>query len=288
MPSLASASDARTQVDRRIAAGAAAAVKIVNVSGSIMVVGADTKEVSVLGSLGPGVERLDIEDENGVIAIRVRLPSGKMSKSSYNNADAILNITMPASHRLEVSTVSADQVVRAVKGALEVSSVSGDVRLELPAQAAVKTVSGDINLTGGSSTGKWRVSSVSGDIVLQRGAGSLDLNTVSGDATVELAAINGFRGRTTSGDVVLRGKVPRGAEISLDSVSGNLNLAGPAEAGLSLIVNSFSGNVETCFPAEKSVSEKSSTRERVSIRRGEGAATVRVNSMSGDVEVCDR
>jgi DUF4097 and DUF4098 domain-containing protein YvlB len=276
---------AATPIDKRVAAASGNAVRVVNVAGAITVVGGTQPEVHVTGTVGSGVERVDILNDAGTIVVRVVLP-----KTTLYNRDgqATLTVTIPAGSRLETSTVSADQNVRGISGAVQLSSVSGDLEAQLGStDAQVKTVSGDINLQGSGKSAKWRVSTVSGDVTLLRAAGSLELNTVSGDTQLELDQLTSFRGRTTSGDMQLRGRVLRGADVSYESVSGDLGIAVGTEAGMSIDASTFSGEISTCFGEKGKPTSEYSPGEKLSTRRGEGGATVRVKSLSGDVSICD-
>ena len=276
---------AATPIDKRVAAAPGNAVRLVNVAGAINVVGGTQPEVHVTGTLGSGVERVDVLNDAGTIVVRVVLPK----TTRYNrDGEAMLTVTIPASSRLETSTVSADQNVQGITGATQLSSVSGDLDARLAStDVQVKTVSGDIDLQGSGKAAKWRVSTVSGDVKLLRAAGALELSTVSGDSQLELDQLTSFRGRTTSGDMQLRGRVLRGADISYESVSGDLGIAVGTEAGMAIDASTFSGDISTCFGVQGKPTSEYSPGEKLSTRRGEGGATVRVKSLSGDVSICD-
>lgn len=279
------AAGATTPIDKRVAAAPGNAVRVVNVAGAISVVGGTRPDVHVTGTVGSGVERVDVLNDAGTIVVRVVLPK----KTSYNrDGQATLTVTIPAGSRLETSTVSADQNVRGISGVVQLSSVSGDLNAELASnEVQVKTVSGDIVMQGAGKSAKWRVSTVSGDVKLLRAAGSLELNSVSGDTQLELDQLTSLRGRTTSGDMNLRGRVLRGADISYESVSGDVGIAVGTEAGMSIDASTFSGEISTCFGEKGKQTSEYSPGEKLSTRRGEGGATVRVKSLSGDLSICD-
>jgi hypothetical protein len=102
-------------------------------------------------------------------------------------------------------TASGDVHLRAGGGRIDVNAVSGDVTVELAAEAdlAVRTVSGDVSMSGGSLT-SLRVNTTSGDIRVDSplvGGATHTIETLSGD--VSLAAIDDMRveARTVSGDL---------------------------------------------------------------------------------------
>lgn len=274
------------RIDKKIAAPPDGAVRIVNVSGSIAVVGDSTNEVRVTGMVGKTVERVDVINESGTIVVRVVLPKGV---NYYSDGDAILTIHVPGGSRLETSTVSADQRVQGISGAVELSAVSGDLNATLASpDVQIKTVSGDLNLTGHGKPAKWQITTVSGDVILARGAGSMELSTVSGDAQMTMDALTTLRARTTSGDMQLRGRLLKGADVSFQSVSGDLNLTMAAEAGLTIDAETFSGDIRTCFGAQGKPVGEYSPGEKLNTRQGDGGANLRIKTLSGDVMVCDR
>jgi hypothetical protein len=275
-----------TKVERRIAAAPGTKVRIVNVAGSVTVNGAAGSEVLVSGTLGASVERLDVVNENGAVLVKVVLPK----RNNYQrDADAYLMITLPASSPLEISTVSADQTVRGVGATADLTTVSGDIDARLLGNdAQVKTVSGDMRLEGGGKPGKWRVSTVSGDLAFAKGAGAMEINTVSGDAQLQLEQIALFRGKTTSGDMSLRGRAMPGAEIGFESVSGDLNVAAGSDSGMDIDASSFSGDIRTCFGAAGEPVSEYSPGSKLATRRGDGGVKVRAKSLSGDISICDR
>ncbi len=271
-------------IDRRVAADPEGTVAIANVAGSVRIEAWERPEVHVGGTIGAGVERVDVLRDGARVVVKVVMPRG----GSYSRGGTELQVKVPAASKLEVSSVSADVESRGVRGALRVNSVSGNVTLDFDAAPLeVKTVSGDVNLRGTGRAATSRVTTVSGDLRVERGAGSLEATTVSGDLALALEGLRSLRLRTTSGDVALRGAPERGASLEAESVSGDVGMTLRAAAGIELEAESFSGDIGTCFGARGT---RSGMGPGSSLRatRGEGGARLRIKTMSGDIEVCDR
>jgi hypothetical protein len=289
MPALAlAAADGRagTTVDRRIDAADTTAVAITNVAGSLVIVGASVNEVRVTGQLGPGVERLDLLREGNRIIVKVILPpKSSMSKSGA----AKLQIEMPRGHRVDVSAVSADVRVTGVAGAQDLRTVSGDI-VSGAAGAAVeiKSVSGDVTFNGGSRAGPITVATVSGDVDLRALAGAVEVSSISGDVGVLGSAVLAARIRTTSGEVELETTATPGASLQVDTVSGDVEIRARGEAGLAIEARSFSGGLATCFGAQGEATSRGGPGRRLEVTRGKGGTQLRVNSVSGEVDICDR
>jgi DUF4097 and DUF4098 domain-containing protein YvlB len=195
---------------------------------------------------------------------------------------------VPRDSEVDVSAVSADIKITGVQGVERLNSVSGDVVGELGgADAEVKTVSGEIRLKGHGAPARLQVNSVSGDVRLEHGAGDFEGTTVSGTLGVTLDSARSIRARTTSGDVRLEAKLARGANVEATSVSGDVSLRGSAEDGYSYEVSSFSGDISDCFDVQAEHG-KYMPGSRLQGSRGQGAGHVRIKTMSGDVQLCDR
>lgn len=280
VPALAS-DDKR--VEQRIAATPTGEVSITNVSGSVKVEGWNRSEVEVTGTLESNVERLELSKDGARVVVKVVLPN-----RSGNRSDADITVRVPVGAALDVSTVNADIDVRNVEGAQRLKTVSGDVRAAgVQGDAELKSVSGDINLRGRGKALDLRASTVSGNVVIAEAAGDIDVVTVSGDVVAEVSPANQARIRTTSGDARLTGRLAATARVEFETVSGDVTVAAAPVSGLSAEADSFSGDLTSCFGA-KGESTGRGPGSRMSLKRGDGGARMRVKTLSGDVRVCDR
>ena len=269
--------------DRTVAAQARGVVDISNVSGNVEVKGWDRAEISVHGELDGDIERVDVTSEGGHTSIKVVLPSHS------HGGEARLTVQIPKESELNVSAVSADVTSNGVLGAQHLNAVSGEVTAELAgADAEAKTVSGDIRLKGHGQPARLRVSTVSGDVHVDRGAGDFEASTVSGALVVSLDSARAVRTHSTSGDLRFEGKLARGATFEASSVSGDLNVRASAEGGYEYEVSSFSGDISDCFDVKSERTGKYMPGSRLQGTRGEGAGHMRLKTMSGDIQLCDR
>ena len=270
--------------DRQVPAQPRGVVDISNVSGAIAVTGWDRPEVSVHAELGAGVERVEVNSEGGRTVIKVVLPA-----HSGHDGEAHLQVQIPKDSELNVSAVSADVTSAGVLGVQHVSAVSGEVTAELAgSDLELKTVSGDVRLKGHGQPARLHVSTVSGDVHLEHGAGDLEAGTVSGTLVVSLDSARSVRARTTSGDLRFQGRLTRGADFDASTVSGDLDVRASAEGGYGYELKTFSGDIRSCFDAQAERSGKFMPGSTLQGTRGEGAGHVRLKTMSGDIQLCDR
>lgn len=164
-------------------------------------------------------------------------------------------VRVPAGVRLRASTVSGDVFASGLRANVDLSSVSGDVRLrDVTAQAV-------------------EAQSVSGDI---------ELIDVHAD---EVGA------QTVSGDVDFSGEIRRGGDYDFQTLSGDVVLRVPRGIGAEVTASTFSGDFETSFPFTSTGVQRESKwarRQRINGTIGDGGATIRLQSFSGDVEILER
>jgi DUF4097 and DUF4098 domain-containing protein YvlB len=271
-------------IDRKVAADATGEVVISNVSGSIDVRGWDRNEVQVTGTKGQGVERVDVDSSSGRTVVKVVLPRG-----SSHDGDADIEVSVPRGSSVEVSAVSADVSSHGVLGTQRLKSVSGEVTADISGnESEVSSVSGDVTVRGDGKAISLRVKSVSGSLDLINTAGRVDVVTVSGDARVHMGETSEVRGRTTSGDLEVSGKLTRDGRVDIEGVSGDITLRLSAPGGLSLDIESFSGDIEGCLASNVERVSKYGPGTRLNVRTVEAGARVRAKTLSGDIDICDR
>ena len=268
--------------DRQVPAQPRGVVEISNVTGNIEVSGWDRTEVSVHAELVGGAEGVDVSSEGGHTSIKVRQPA------LYGNGPARLQVKIPKDSELDVSAVSADVGTSGVLGVQRLSTVSGKITVEIAAaDVELKTVSGSVQVTGHGQPARLRASTVSADMHVEHGGGDIEAGTVNGSLIVSVDAARSVRAHTTSSAVRVEGTLARGATVEASSVSGNLTVRAGADGGFGYEVSSFSGNISDCFNVSPEHT-KYGPGSRLEGTRGDGAGRVRVKTMSGNVELCDR
>ncbi len=287
LPGLAHGADSR--FEKKVAADPHGTVEISNVAGTIDVSAWDNAEVEVRADMGGGVDRIDVTGDPGHVTIKVIVPN-----HTFRSGSTDLHVRVPRQSALNVSAVSADVSSAEVEGSLDLKSVSGTVKADIfDRNTEIKTVSGDVVLRGrgrGAGMGM-HVSTISGNIRIDRAGGDLDATSVSGDLTVRLDPTRNVRIRTTSGDLGLEGKFQKGGYVDAETVSGDLTVRAVPESGLDYEINTFSGDIRNCMGAQSERVSKYGPGRRLIGSKGQtggDALRVRLKSMSGDIELCDK
>jgi DUF4097 and DUF4098 domain-containing protein YvlB len=271
--------------ERRLPADPHGIVEISNVSGRVDVRGWDNPEVEVRAELGSGVDRVDVTSDHGRTTIKVIVPNMSFHSSISSN----LHIRVPRDSELDFSGVSCDVISDDVQGALQLKTISGDVKADIFLKSVdVKTVSGDVTLRGHGQNTAIHIGTISGNVHVDRAAGDFEATTVSGDMTIRLEAAHSVRLRATSGDIQFEGKLAKGGSLDTETVSGDVGIRGKPESGLDYEVNTFSGDINDCMGVESVRVSKYGPGHRLTGSTGTDGARVRVKTMSGDVELCDK
>jgi hypothetical protein len=163
-----------------------------------------------------------------------------------NDTELTFTIRVPAGLTLRIGTVSGDLAATNLEGELELTSVSGDVRLQ-----------------GGRG---------------QR----IELETVSGDVDLLDVRARDVAGNTVSGEVTFRGPILDDGSYEFTTTSGDITLGLPERPNATLSAATFSGR----FSSDLGTTQESGRhRRRHSATWGSGSAKVDVESLSGDIRI---
>ena len=272
--------------EREVAAQARGVVEISNINGTIDVTGWDRAAVSVKAELGAGVDHVEVTSSGDHTVVRVRLQS---HSHDWGREETHLRVQVPKDSSLEVSGVSASVTSAGVLGAQRLKTVSGDITAEIGGpDIEVKSVSGSLKLRGKGQPAKLHISTVSGDLELKHAAGDLEATTVSGEITADLQSAHSVRLRSTSGDIHFGGRLLRGVDFDAQSVNGDLKVRGAFEDGFQYEVQSLSGDISDCFNVKAERASEYGPGAKLNGTRGGGGGHVRLKTMSGEIELCDK
>lgn len=271
------------KVDETRAVPSDSIVEVHNTRGEIRISGWSKDEVSVVGELDDLATGLTFEIDGSLTLIRVEMPTRNVS---YGDGSK-LEIKMPANGRVEFDGVSTDLTLTDIKGGISVHSVSGEITGSgIEQRLMVNSVSGDINFE--DAAGKAKFSTVSGDMELDLRSESVSLNAVSGDINVRLQNFDTLLASTVSGELEVKGSLSASGNININSVSGDVTLELKAPVNARIDVNTGPGGDITnkltkdeprdVFPAQMVLKTKS----------GDGSASISVRTVTGDVELNDR
>ncbi|HEY0801006.1 MAG TPA: DUF4097 family beta strand repeat-containing protein [Steroidobacteraceae bacterium] len=273
---------AATSVDEHRAANPQGAVEIDNVAGSIDVQGWDKSEVAVTGTIGKDVERVEVTGDGNRTSIRVILPQGH--NWGMRDGSAHLTVRVPTNSSIATSMVSSDLRVSAVRGGLELRTVSGNISGEGGGDLRANAVSGDIHFTA-TAAKVIEVKAISGNIVLTGGNVDIEATTVSGDTRLTLGTVSRARFKTVSGNLSATLAAAANAQIEGESVSGDIKLDFASAPAADFDIQTLSGDIDNCF-GPKPTESRHGSGARLTFKTGDSSARVRISTRSGEVGLC--
>jgi len=287
LTSLASnASWAKTPIAEQAVASLDGRISIDNVSGSIRILGWDQPLIKLSGTLGKGAELVFRVDGNQTLISVERKSAFRNMKSTH------LIIEAPQRSELTVVGVSADLEVQAMLAPQRLQTVSGDIDTQaFAAELDLSSVSGDVRVQGHSDSlteaaTRFDVDVVSGDIEIDNVTGELQLNSVSGGISVADSEVSRLKADSTSGQIELALALSSKARVRAETISGDVSLDITQGESIEVDVQTHSGDLNSCTQEPHQRKSQYGPGRSLSIRRGEAERSVRIETLSGDVDIC--
>ena len=264
--------------------GPGAEVDIDVLSGTVTIVAGSDGVVEVTGTLGDGVESLEIDGDEDGVYIEVEYDEHYHGKQQV---DTDLTIRVPAGVVLSVETVSASISVDGVIGELDLEAVSGSVDIvTMPAALDVETVSGNISVE--SAPADSDVSSVSGKIEIRAAGGSIDVENVSGKTLIHGGVIDDGNLESVSGDITCHAIPGPDGSLDVETMSGTITLTIDPTLVASFDLSTFSGSIENQIGPEARRTSKYTPGKELYFNTGTGGPNISLESFSGSIKLITR
>lgn len=267
------------RIDKSLEVSADGSVEIHNNRGKVTIEGWDKNKVSVKGKLDDLTKKFVFSREGDKTIIRVILPD---TNTNGNVGGSKLKIFVPKKASLLFSGVSADVEISDVYNGVEINTVSGSINASnIKKRTAINNVSGDIKLK--SVDGRIEISTVNGDVEADVSAKNIVVNGVSSELVIRGKDIVSVSLSTVSGDAKLYAKLVDDGDVKMSSVSGDsfFYVGGQLNAQISLETGP-GGNVLNRYSSDKPTQSFIGS-ERLEIKLGEGAGSVRMSTVSGSI-----
>ena len=264
--------------------GPGAEVDIDVLSGSVTIVAGGSGLVEVTGTLGDGVESLEIDGDEDGVSIEVEYDEHYHGRQE---TDTDLTIRVPAGVVLTVETVSASISVDGVSGEIDLESVSGDVDvLSMPAALDVETVSGNVTIV--SAPANSDISSVSGSIDIQASGGSIDVENVSGKILIQGGVIDDGDLESVSGNITCHAIPGPDGSLDIETMSGVITLVIDSSLVASFDLTTFSGSIQNEIGPEPRRTSKYTPGKELYFNTGTGGPNISLESFSGSIKLITR
>ena len=278
---------AQQQINKRVNVAPDATVEVSNVQGSVTITTWDRNEVELVAYLENDRDELEFEATERNVRIEVERPNGKYGRDDED--DAYLTLRVPSRARLVVDTVSAEIGVTGARGEQSLESVSGEVRTQaFDAPVRATSVSGEVTVTGNGGKAGVTTENVSGTSTVTGIRGNYHGEVVSGEINAVIAAAQQLELSSVSGDISLQAELTPTARVEMGSVSGVITLKIKAPVNADFDIESFSGDIENCFGQKARDTSKYAPGSELNFTQGSGGARVEIETLSGEISVCDR
>lgn len=277
---------------KTVALGKTGAVVIGNVSGDIVVTGGAGDQVAIeavkKGRTAEDLKnvQIDVVTSQGRVEITTRYPL----LNRHTNASVSYTVTVPRGASVRAKSVSGDIRITTIDGELWADTVSGDVNIaQAGSLEGAKSVSGDVTVKGASAAGTISVDSVSGDLELSGvKARAVEGNTVSGDMMLQDVTCERLESKSVSGSISFGGPLAKGGRYAIQSHSGDITVHAQNNAGFDLRAGSFSGHITSdqalTMPAGTDMG-RGRRRQEIRGTFGDGAAVLELKAFSGDIRI---
>lgn len=164
------------------------AVAVRDLAGAVRIVGDDTDEIRVTGSVGEGEARIVVQREGGVVTVSVK---------GHRPRNLELEVHVPRSMAaLTVYGVTGPVSARGLSGAVAVVSGTGPVEVREAGSLRVQRLVGALTLDG-----------VGGDVVVDELTGAVTAADVGGDLTLD-GVVGPVKTSDLGGELIVRGGTP--------------------------------------------------------------------------------
>ncbi len=288
------------QVNQRIDASGATSITIENQQGEVVVTSWQQEVVELEGQISDEAKRFIFERQGNQIVVKVIMPNHNHWNNTHNST---LTLKVPHNLRLSFNGISSDisisdmeksSAIKTVSGNINVnnlaelvdlSSVSGDIKSRgLSGKISISSVSGDID--DRASQGRINLSVISGHLVSHSQAEEVSVNSVSGEVSLTLAKVNELSITTVSGDADARLSLNDNGLLKVDSVSGDISIQfdNNVQASFKMRANA-GGDLINRLTDDKVQEAKYGPSSKLYFNTGNGSATVKASTVSGDIKV---
>jgi DUF4097 and DUF4098 domain-containing protein YvlB len=264
-----------------------ATIEVSNVQGSVEVSAWDKNEVDLVAELESPKDELDFEASERYVRIEVDRPHGKYGHEDEDDANLTLHV--PKNAHLVVDTVSAGITVKGVRGEQKLQSVSGEVETQaFDAAVTATAVSGEVTVSGNGGKAEVSTENVSGTTTVGGVRGNFHGEVVSGELRATIAAAERIELNSVSGDIDVNAELTPTSRVDMESVSGTLTLRLKPPVNADFDIESFSGDIENCFGQKARDTSKYTPGSELNFTQGSGGARVEMQTLSGEISICDR
>jgi DUF4097 and DUF4098 domain-containing protein YvlB len=256
-------------------------LKVENTSGDIKIVGGQTQSKAVahatLRAADPAEAKRKAEEYTLVIeesenAVIIRQPN-------IGGLSVDLEVWLAVKAPVEVRTQAGDVSILDTGMSARVTSQSGDAHLRgLDGNVEVVSQNGDLTIEDVKSP-SLSIENKAGDVVVRRFEGNLTTRSASGDVRLMACSAGTVSVESVSGDVNVDMSEPVTKTMNIRTVNGDAMITVPDGCDCRVSLSTLRGDVDCDVKLE----DEAKLDQHLTGRLGEGAGTMDVSAVNGDI-----
>jgi len=274
---------------------------LTNVIGDIVITGTSGRDVTIeavkrvqrpnprAARLLLGMIDIQVTEQANRVEVRTIVPRPRNFPGSVD-----FTVMVPEDASVIVKTITGSIRASNVKGELRADTVAGSISASgVRKLAALKCVTGDIDISDAGADDPVTASTVSGNLIV-RGlrARAVQLTSVSGNIHVEDGQIERLTVKTVQGNLDYAGDLARSGRYEFNSHSGDIRLVLSGNTGFEVLANTFSGMVRSDFTFNRgrAAGEGGAVQGPGALRGafGDASAMVALRAFSGNISLARR
>jgi DUF4097 and DUF4098 domain-containing protein YvlB len=274
---------------------------LTNVIGDIVITGTTGRDVAIeavkrvdrpnprAARLLLGMIDIQVTEQANRVEVRTIVPRPRNFPGSVD-----FTVMVPEDASVIVKTITGSIRASNVKGELRADTVAGSISASgVRKLAALKCVTGDVEISDASADDPVTASTVSGNVIV-RGlkARAVQLTSVSGNIHIEDPQIERLIVKTVQGNLDYAGDLARSGRYEFNSHSGDIRLVLSGNTGFEVLANTFSGMVRSDFTFNRgrAAGEGGAAQGPRALRGafGDASAMVALRAFSGNISLARR
>ncbi|MBT8087016.1 MAG: DUF4097 domain-containing protein, partial [Gammaproteobacteria bacterium] len=146
----------------------------------------------------------------------------------------------------------------------------------------------DIEISGDKSSNETDVSTVSGDVTLFRGGGTIRAESVSGSILIDEGTFGRADLGTVNGEIEFRAGVEKDVRFFAETVNGEIDVELAGDVSAKIDIETFNGRIRSCFGPDAERTSKYTPGWELSFTEGDGDGRIDMSTMNGSIRICKK
>ncbi|MEP6591183.1 MAG: DUF4097 family beta strand repeat-containing protein [Gemmatimonadota bacterium] len=197
-----------------------------------------------------------------------------------------LEVVVPTWARVTLSSLNGNVVVEGVPDYLHAESFNGSIRTTGGAGTLeLETVTGEVTVNDFRGK-RLTVDATSDNVTVNGATGRVEVTSVNGAVRLRRIRSSHVEASTVNGPVEFDGPLTADGHYTFDSHNGGITLTLPADVSARLMVSTFGGDFKSQIPATRAADNKNDDPNDFTVLLGKGSgARITVGSFNGSVRV---